>query len=137
MPLNNLEARTESLSGCAEGEALLITGTSNTSPTVIHDMTVDDVIDCVWLKASNKTGSPVTLNLILNPADSDTGATVDASSFALVIPANDTRQVLDGDRFRLHSNVLNTETIAAWTSAGSDIVVHGHTVRLDQDDLTI
>jgi hypothetical protein len=137
MALNNLEARTESLSGCAEGEALEITGTTWNAPTVIHDMTVDDVIDCVWLKVCNTTGAAVTLNLILNPNDSDTQADVDASTFQISIPANDTRQVLDGDRFRLHTNVNNTETIAAYSAVSGELIVHGHCVRLEQDDLTI
>ena len=130
----NLEARTESLSGADFGELTEINGTAWNTPTILHNITVSGVVDSIFLHVWNTYWATVDVNLILNPDDSSTMASVDDATVTLSIgPLRDV-WILQGDRFRRHGSGNNTATIAAYVAGGdiNRIKFTGHVVRYTQ-----
>lgn len=129
-----LDTKTECLSGARYGELAEINGTAWNSQTTVHNITASGVIDCVFLHVFNVYTASVDLQLVLNPDDSSTQASVDASTATISIPAESDVWILQGDRFRKHGSGNNTLTIGAYVTSGSEgrLRFSGHVDRLTQ-----
>ena len=135
----NQEVRSEVLSESVDGRPILIAldYTVAADVTPIHIMTVDDVSDAVWLQVHNTdTSASVDLNLILNPSDDTSTASIDAATITVTIPRGSSSWVLQGERFRLIAAI--GYTIAAYTSTAdvNKLQVTGWFTRVKGTDLT-
>lgn len=136
--LGNQEVRTEVFSESSDGAPVKVAldHTTVSDVTHIHIMTVEDVIDSVWLEVFNQHTASIDLSLILNPTDTSSATPVDDATVTILIRPKSSLWVLQGQRFRLV--VGNTYTLAAYV-ATADInllKVTGWINRQKSTDLT-
>jgi heptaprenylglyceryl phosphate synthase len=129
--LHEQEARRDVLSGSTGGGAISVAldYTNAADVTTVHHVTTG-YADSIWLQAHNKHTADVTLSLVLNPSDDTSTSAIDAVTVDVVIPANDSLWVLQGDAFRLRGS--NTKTVAAYTATADvdRIMLTGYVVRV-------
>lgn len=135
----NQEARSEVLSGSTDGRPIPIAldYTVAADVTTIHAMSVDGVIDAIWLQVHNTdTSANVDLELILNPSDTTSTSAIDAATITVTIPRGSSKWVLQGERFRYISGT--SYTLAAYTATADvdKLLVTGWFTRVKGTDLT-
>ena len=136
--MQNQELRTEIISESVDGRPVHISTdyTTASDVTPLHVMTVDDVIDAVYLECHNSYSSNINLNLILNPADTTSTASIDAATITVTVPRYGSAWVLQGQKFRLVSGT--SYTIAAYVATAYVNYLHitGWYNRIKSSDLT-
>lgn len=138
MSLQNQELRTEIISESVKGRPIHIVDDFALASDVtrIHVMTEDDVIDSVHIKIHNGYSSSVVLNLVINPEDEASKASIDNATLTLEIPRHTTIEVLHGERVRFIAG--STYTIAAYVATADIGRLHvtGWYNRLKSGELT-
>jgi len=138
MSLQNQELRTEIISESVKGRPIHIVDDFALASDVtrIHVMTEADVIDSVHIKIHNGYSSSVVLNLIINPDDETSKASIDNATLTLEIPRYTTVEVLHGERVRFIAG--STYTIAAHVATADIGRLHvtGWYNRLKSGELT-
>lgn len=122
------EVATEVISESEDGRPIRIGSSTDTSPTILHRMTIADTIDAVWLTLSNGTNTDVNVLVVINPATTGSSDVADAEE-RYMIPPFGTIVVLDGHRVR---KALTTYTVAAYMELSGDVdklTAKGHVIR--------
>lgn len=129
--LGKQEMRREVLSGSTGGGAIVVglDYDSAADVTTVHHASQADALDAVHLRAHNSHTADVELSLVLNPSDDTSTTEIDAVTITVVVPAQASLWVLQGDTFRARGS--NTTTITAYTATADvdRISLTGYVVR--------
>lgn len=103
----------------AKGKPLVVTATSSGSPQQIHQTQVNaDVIDEIWIYASNTASASVLLTMVLDTTEIK--VTIPSQSgLTLVIPG-----------LTLKGNSLESATVSAYASTANAIAISGYVNRI-------
>ena len=106
--------------------------------TTIHNLTISDVIDSLWLECFNVHASTTkVLSLIVSPNDDTILADVNDAKVNIAIPPQSSIWVLQGHRVRRNSG--NAYTVAAHAPSGDttgDLRILGWITRVLQGGVT-
>lgn len=119
-----------------KGRPVAIASTDKLAPTVLHTMSIDDVVDALYVEVFNSSDEDRDVHLILSPTNTASGTAVDAATLTLTIAAKNSALPLQGIRFRRTGQPY---VLAAYCDSGAeaDLRAIGLVNRLASPELTL
>lgn len=115
----NQEIRTGPLSGSTSGRPIIIASSTNTSATIIHDITSAAAVqDSMFIRVQNDTGSNILVSVVIMPNDDTVSGDVDDATVVYTVPRQGSVWVMEGERIQYDASLTNYH-VGMYTTSGA------------------